>query len=261
MIVIGVDIGSVATKGVLINDDQRYYLMAPTGWSPRQGARDIIKGLMANCSINRAETDMIMATGYGRVSCEEADKTVTEISCQARGISALYPAARTIIDIGGQDSKVIKISKAGKVSDFAMNDKCAAGTGRFLQVMATALGMDVSELEEEEDPEQTIGINSMCTVFAETEIISLLAKGKSKGGIIAGLHQSVARRVTTMARRLKAEQDIIFTGGVAINSGIKRAIMEELQTPVTVPEECQFTGALGAALLAAENLMKDKNST
>ena len=138
----------------------------------------------------------------------------------------------------------------GKVLDFAMNDKCAAGTGRFLQVMATALGMDVSELGDNEDAEQTQTINSMCTVFAESEIIGLLAQGLSPEGIIAGLHQSVGKRVGAMARRLGIKERVGFTGGVAINAGVKRALEEELGCQLLIPSGCQFTGALGAALLA-----------
>ena len=197
--------------------------------------------------------DRILVNGYGRVSFNGAFRTVTEISCHARGVAALCPEARTIIDIGGQDSKVISINEKGKVEDFAMNDKCAAGTGRFLQIMANTLGMDVGELAASEDPSEMVGINSMCTVFAESEIIGLLARGSPKGGIIAGLHQSVGKRVATMARRLGVKEKVVFTGGVAQNAGVRRTLEEELKSKVFVPGECQFTGALGAALLAAES--------
>jgi predicted CoA-substrate-specific enzyme activase len=191
--------------------------------------------------------------GYGRVIFDQAGKTITEIKCHARGIAELYPGVRTIIDIGGQDSKVISIGPKGQVVDFAMNDKCAAGTGRFLQVMATALGLDVSELGDNEDPSRIHMISSMCTVFAESEIIGLLARGNPKGGIIAGLHQSVGRRVAAMARRMGIKEQVAFTGGVALNPGLQRALEEEIGTEIIVPEACQYTGALGAALLALEN--------
>lgn len=252
MITVGVDIGSVASKGVLLNGEKRFSTVLPTGWSPRDAGEKILSTLFRESCIGQHEVGYIIVTGYGRVSFGKADKTVTEISCHARGVAALCPEARTIIDIGGQDSKVISINEKGKVLDFAMNDKCAAGTGKFLQVMANTLGMDVAELAASEDPSETVTINSMCTVFAESEIIGLLARNISKGGIIAGLHQSVGKRVASMARRMGAREKIVFTGGVAQNAGVRRALEEELKRIVVVPEECQYTGALGAALLGIE---------
>lgn len=253
MITVGIDIGSVASKGILLNGETRYSAVLPTGWSPREAGEQILQNLFKESGIERNEVDYIVVTGYGRVSFGQADRTVTEISCHARGVAALCPEARTIIDIGGQDSKVISINENGKVLDFAMNDKCAAGTGKFLQVMANTLGMDVAELAAAEDPSETVTINSMCTVFAESEIIGLLARNISKGGIIAGLHQSVGKRVASMARRLGAMEKIVFTGGVAQNAGVRRALEEELKNRLVVPEGCQFTGALGAALLGLGN--------
>jgi predicted CoA-substrate-specific enzyme activase len=253
MIVIGIDIGSVAAKGYMINGGSHYRAIVPTGWSPRQAGQALIDQLIDEARLERSQVERIYATGYGRVAFEQADKTITEIKCHARGIAELYPEVRTIIDIGGQDSKVIRIGERGQVLDFAMNDKCAAGTGRFLQVMATALGLDVSELGDAEDPDQMQTISSMCTVFAESEIIGSLARGNPKGGIIAGLHQSVGKRVSAMVRRMGIKEQIAFTGGVAINPGVKRALEEELETGIIVPKACQYTGALGAALLALEN--------
>lgn len=250
MIGIGIDIGSIAAKGILLNGDEQYRVLIPTGWSPRTAGEYIITELLDLASLNRAELNQIVVTGYGRVALPSADQAITEIKCHARGVAELYPQVRTIIDIGGQDSKVIHVGENGRVLDFAMNDKCAAGTGRFLQVMATALGMDVSELSDNEDVEQTRTINSMCTVFAESEIIGLMAQGISPGGIIAGLHQSVGKRVGAMTRRLGVKEEVAFTGGVAINSGVKRALEAELGCPLLVSPICQFTGALGAALLA-----------
>ncbi len=252
MIAVGLDIGSVATKAVLINGQTQERVVVPTGWSPRSAGEGAIKHVLAQSGIDRKQVNAIIATGYGRISFAGADRTVTEIKCHARGIAQLYTGARTIIDIGGQDSKVIHIDGSGKVRDFAMNDKCAAGTGRFLQVMAAAMGVDVSQLGDLEESASQVNINSMCTVFAESEIIGLLARGSSKGGIIAGLHQSVARRVAAMVRRLGIREQVVFTGGVAMNRGVQRAMQEELGCAITVPETCQFTGALGAALLACE---------
>lgn len=250
---IGLDIGSTAAKGVLIDGHQHYHALLPTGWSPRDAGETLVTQLLDSSGLERSRIRRLYATGYGRVAFAGADKTITEIKCHARGVSALLPQIRTIIDIGGQDSKVISISDKGRVLDFAMNDKCAAGTGRFLQIMATTLGMDVSELGDSEEPAERIVINSMCTVFAESEIIGLLAHGASKGGIIAGLHQSVGKRVAAMTRRVGIKGEIAFTGGVAINSGVTRALEEELGFPLVIPDVCQFTGALGAALFAHED--------
>ncbi|MEA4925916.1 MAG: acyl-CoA dehydratase activase [Syntrophomonadaceae bacterium] len=252
MIGIGIDIGSVATKGIIMDGAVKAKAVGATGWSPREAGQSVIRQLLELSGIDRQAVERIFVTGYGRVAFAEADRTITEIKCHARGIAELYPQVRTIIDIGGQDSKVIRLGDNGKVVDFAMNDKCAAGTGRFLQVMATALGLDVSELGDAEKPDQIQAISSMCTVFAESEIIGLLARGNSKGGIIAGLHQSVGKRVAAMARRLGLKEEIAFTGGVAINHGVRRALEAELGCPVIVSGECQYTGALGAALLACD---------
>lgn len=254
MAVIGIDLGSTATKGILIDNGQQYESLLPTGWSPRDTAEVTITQLLSYSGLHTSQVQRLYATGYGRVAIAGADQTITEIKCQARGIHSLYPDVGTIIDIGGQDSKVIRVGPAGQVLDFAMNDKCAAGTGRFLQVMATALGMDVSELGSSEDLTQNTTISSMCTVFAESEIIGLLARGTPKGGIIAGLHHSVARRVASLARRLGIKDQVAFTGGVAANTGMQRALQKELGLELIVPSRCFYTGALGAALLAQESL-------
>lgn len=251
MITLGLDIGSVAAKGVLLIGEEIHTAVVPTGWNPRVAGEELAAALLSETAVSR-EKIRIVATGYGRISFKGADKTVTEISCHAKGVAHLLPGVDTIIDIGGQDSKVMRINERGRVVDFAMNDKCAAGTGRFLQVTAAALGLDIQRLADEEDPLAEIAISSMCTVFAEAEIIGLLAAGELKGGIIAGLHRSVGKRVAAMARRLGIGEKIAFTGGVALNRGIRRTLAEELGRPVYVPELCQFTGALGAALLAQE---------
>lgn len=250
MITIGIDIGSTATKGVIICGEQSWNTMAPTGWSPREAAQLTINELLDFSRVKRSQVERIFATGYGRVAFQEADKTITEIKCHARGVAELHPEVRTIIDIGGQDSKVISVGQGGRVLDFAMNDKCAAGTGRFLQVMAAALGLDVSELGMAEDPRQASEITSMCTVFAESEVIGLLARGNAKAGIIAGLHNSVGKRIAPMVRRIGAKADVVFTGGVAMNPGVRRALEKDLGCPLVVADSCQYTGALGAALLA-----------
>ncbi|MGS0765475.1 acyl-CoA dehydratase activase [Syntrophomonas curvata] len=249
MLVVGLDIGSVAAKGVMLDKGTMHRAMVPTGWSPRDAGEQLISELLELSGRERDQVDDIVVTGYGRIAIAGAGQAATEIKCHARAVAELYPSVGTIVDIGGQDSKVIRVNEQGRVIDFAMNDKCAAGTGRFLQVMANALGLDVSELGETEDPDKIVSINSMCTVFAESEIIGLLARGTSKAGIIAGLHQSVGRRVAAMVRRIGISGEVAFTGGVARNPGVFRALQEELGCRLIIPEECQFTGALGAALL------------
>jgi len=251
MAVVGLDIGSVAAKGVMLDEGRSHLVLVPTGWSPRDAGKQVIDSLLNQGGKESDELETIVTTGYGKVALNYG-RAVSEIKCHARGLAALCPGVGTIIDIGGQDSKVIIIDDKGRVLDFAMNDKCAAGTGRFLQISATALGLDVSELGSIERADSSITINSMCTVFAESEIIGLLAQGTDKGGIVAGIHQSVGKRVAAMARRLGIKGQVAFTGGVAMNSGVSRALAEELGCPVRVPPDCQFTGALGAALLARE---------
>jgi len=231
-------------------------IIRPTGHSPRQAGREVLEEILGKAGLKRGDVDYIVATGYGRIALNFADKAVTEITCHARGAHHLVAGADMVIDIGGQDSKVIVTDKQGSVIDFAMNDKCAAGTGRFLQVIAAAMGADVSELAELSRNKEPVMISNMCTVFAETEVISLLAEGVDRGRIIAGLHRSVARRVAAMAEKLGKGGLIAFTGGVAKNEGVRDFLARELgQEIVTVPES-QLAGALGAALLAQEKTSK-----
>lgn len=252
MITAGIDVGSVSTKVVLLIDDQIKYMVRPTGWSPRDAGLNTYQELLNSVGCKTSDVGAIVGTGYGRISLGIIDKAVTEIHCHARGANYLVGRGGLLIDIGGQDSKAILMNDQGKVIDFAMNDKCAAGTGRFLQVIAAALGVDVSELGELAEGRSPLDINSMCTVFAESEVISLLAKGADKRDIIAGIHRSVARRVWGMASRFGANQSVIFTGGVAQNHDIRNRLSQEADCPVIVPEISQLAGALGAALYARE---------
>ena len=246
----GLDAGSTTIKLVALTEDKSISWHHSEATSARLTSQldRLIQTAREECHAD--ESTPLVATGYGRHLVPDACKVITEIHCHAKGVFASLAHGGTLIDIGGQDTKVIVLDACGKVQDFAMNDKCAAGTGRFLQVMANTLGMEVSELAEQEVPGEKVTVNSMCTVFAESEIIGLLARGMSKGGIIAGLHQSVGKRVAAMARRLGVKEQVAFTGGVALNKGVERALVEELGCPVVVLEDCQFTGALGAALLA-----------
>jgi len=250
---LGVDIGSLTTKVVLVNQEGQMVARATgrSGYSGKEVALRLSEGLLASQGLNRKDISTV-ATGYGRVTFP-ADREVSEITCQARGIAHLFGGARTVIDIGGQDSKVIKMLPGGKVADFAMNDKCAAGTGRFLEVMAGAL-----EVRLEEVGDLALGaagrcnISSFCTVFAESEVVSHVASGASKADILAGVCESVAVRVASMTSRTGLAPEVVFTGGVARNKGVAAALARHLNLGLSLPEEPEITAALGAALFARE---------
>ncbi len=191
-----------------------------------------------------------MATGYGRLNIPFATKNITEISCHARGVVHYFPDIKTVIDIGGQDSKVIKLDSKGNPIDFLMNDKCAAGTGRFLEVMAKALDIDIRDFAEIfAKTSQKVDISSTCTVFAESEIVSLIGHGVAKNNIVKGLVYSITGRIISMVERVGLEEPVCMTGGVAKNLAVVSALEERLNLKIKVPEEPQITGALGAALL------------
>ncbi|APC08646.1 acyl-CoA dehydratase activase [Neomoorella thermoacetica] len=251
MLVVGIDVGSTSAKAVLFDGRIKVYAIRPTGWSPREAGAEVLAEILDKAGLSRREVAYIVGTGYGRVALNFIDQAVTEITCQARGINYLTGKAGTIIDIGGQDTKVITVNEQGKVVDFVMNDKCAAGTGRFLEVMATAMGMDVDELGSLPKNVNPVNISSMCTVFAESEVISLLAGGAAREEIVAGLHRAVARRVKSMLKNT-APATVVFTGGGAKNEGLRCALAAELGVEVMVPAEPQITGALGAAIIAWE---------
>jgi len=249
----GIDVGSLATKAVIF-DGQRVvsYAVRRTGADSLNAAIACFKEALSLSGLDESRIERVVATGYGRLRVPFAQREVTEITCHGRGASFLFPMTRTVIDIGGQDSKIITLDGKGRVLDFVMNDKCAAGTGRFLEVMAQALELNLEEFAEQAfKARRPLPINSMCTVFAESEIISLLAEGARKEDIVWGLHLSIARRILGMARRLAIEDEITFTGGVAKNKGMIRALKAVLGRPLNVPEEPQITGALGAAILAS----------
>ena len=208
--------------------------------------------VLSELKIARKSLRRIVATGYGRNSVTFADKTITEITCHAAGAHFLNPELRSIIDIGGQDSKAIVMDKNGKVLDFAMNDKCAAGTGRFLEVMARALELDIGAFGNlSQQADRPANISSLCTVFAESEVISLIATGESRRNIIAGIHKSISSRVMAMASRIGLPPPIMMTGGVAKNSGVVRAFEEKCGQTIQVSPQAQVIGAIGAALIAA----------
>ena len=244
----GIDIGSRTIELVVVNAageivDSR---QADTGFDPMVEATLLINGV---------QYDRVMATGYGRNLFEISFEapTVTEIKAHARGARVFFPDARTVLDIGGQDSKAIALFETGKVKKFEMNDRCAAGTGKFLEIMARTLGYDIEDFGRQALlAEKDLNISSMCTVFAESEVTSLIAKGQSRQEIARGLHASVIRRAAGMINRVSSEGDIVFTGGVAKNLCMCALLEEKLSRRVLVPENPQLVGALGAALLAGE---------
>lgn len=253
MISAGIDVGSRTVKVVLWDNARRQVIdsaVADQGIDQDALAGRLLDELLARHGLARGGVRAIVATGYGRKLVSAADRAITEITCQRWGVSHHVPEARTIVDIGGQDSKLIRLDGAGAVLDFAMNDRCAAGTGRFLEVVATRLGARIGDLgglaDESRSPAR---ISSMCVVFAETEIVGLLASGVAPADIVAGVQASIATRVAAMGGRT-VEGPVVFTGGVALVPGMVGALESALGLPVRVAPDSQTTAALGAALLA-----------
>lgn len=254
---IGVDIGSVATKVVLIKNETNIEFVSgkisPTGSNGNFTAQKLIDELIKENNLNMNNIKRILATGYGRISVSFTDLTKTEISCHAKGAKFIFPKTKTIIDIGGQDSKAIKLGLNGNVLDFVMNDKCAAGTGRFLEVMSHALQVNLNDfgkchIESKKDVE----ITNICTVFAESEVISLISEGIDKKDVIKGINYSVAKRAVTLLKRVSIEEEVTMTGGVAKNKGVVSALEDLLKLNINIPEKPELIGALGAALYAIE---------
>ncbi|RJQ51579.1 MAG: 3-hydroxyacyl-ACP dehydratase [Desulfobacteraceae bacterium] len=241
----GIDIGSRTIELVVVDEAGGIVcsLQADTGFDPMKEAKKLIHGVAY---------DRIMATGYGRSLFEISFEapTVTEIKAHATGARAFFPDARAVLDIGGQDSKAISLFENGRVKKFEMNDRCAAGTGKFLEIMAKTLGFDIEYFGREAlRTDKELNISSMCTVFAESEVTSLIAKGKNRREIARGLHASVIRRAAGMINRVSPEGDIVFTGGVAKNPCMRALLEEKLGRRILIPEDPQSVGALGAALL------------
>ena len=246
------------TKVVIINDNNGICssVIGPTGAEHRRLANRVMEEALGQTNLSFGEISCVIATGYGRINVPFADRQITELTCHARGIVSLFPTARTVFDIGGQDSKGLKI-KNGKLADFVMNDRCAAGTGRYLEVLVNTLGLKIEDLGSVSlKAANKVQISSTCTVFAQQEIIASLSQGTPLPDIVAGLHNAIASRVVKMAKRLKIEPDVVFTGGVAKNIGVVSAMKENLGLEVLVPEEPLLTGAIGAAILGKELTLK-----
>jgi predicted CoA-substrate-specific enzyme activase len=251
----GIDSGSTTTNVVIIDKNKNilYKETTSTGTNAKQTARSLLEKGLKSLKTSTDSLAYTIATGYGRNIIDFASDTVTEITCHARGARALLSEIRTIIDIGGQDSKSIKLGNDGSVKDFAMNDKCAAGTGRFLEVMSNVLEVNLNEMSVKAlNAKRAAAISSMCTVFAESEVVSLLGKGENTSEIAAGLVNSIAKRVAGLYRGIKGEEPVAFTGGVARNDSVKNALEKELNVTLSVPEDPDIVGAYGAALFALQ---------
>ena len=257
MICAGIDAGSRAIKIVLIDATSPQVIakgLADQGVEQDKLASELFESVLKSKAINKKDVAAIVATGYGRNAVSIADTTITEITCHAVGVRQLVPKAMTVIDIGGQDSKLLRLDTSGKVRDFAMNDRCAAGTGRFLEIVAQRLGVELESLGRMAAKSRSpAAISSMCVVFAETEIIGLLASGTASEDIVAGVQAAIAARIIGMAGR-NIEPPVIFTGGVAMISGMDAALKSALGQKVTVSPDPQMTGALGAAILASDRV-------
>jgi (R)-2-hydroxyacyl-CoA dehydratese activating ATPase len=258
MITAGVDIGSLTAKAVILKDKEiAGYAVMPGGADVIAASGKVLAQALGKAGLQQGDLAAIVSTGYGRAKVPLAGKSVTEITCDARGTHYLFPEAGMIIDIGGQDSKVISLDPQGRVVDFTMNDKCAAGTGRFLEVMAHALGIELDQLGAVSlKHKKAVIISSMCTVFAESEVVSLIAEGYAREDILNGLHQAIASRIAAMAQGKRVEKVIMVGGGVAKNIGVVKALEDRLKAKVKVPPEPQIVAALGAAICAQEMVGK-----
>jgi len=254
MYFVGLDIGSTMTKAVMVDDTREIVstVVQQTGPEHRRLANKVIEQLLAEVSVPIEEVTFLVATGYGRINVPFADTQTTELTCHAKGVMYFFPSVGTAIDVGGQDAKGLRI-RDGRLENFVMNDKCAAGTGRFLEVLADALAVRLDDLGplslKAKDP---VTVASICTIFAQQEIVSHLSAGAPIEDVIAGVHDAVAGRCVRMTRALGIVPDVVLTGGVAKNIGFVRAVEERLGEPVRVPEDSLITGALGAALDARD---------
>ncbi|MCP4606593.1 MAG: 2-hydroxyglutaryl-CoA dehydratase [Proteobacteria bacterium] len=258
MYYLGVDVGSLTCDAVIIDEDEQLkaWQVVSTGARNIQAIERARAKVLESTGIAEAELKAVVATGYGRDRVDDRLASVTEITCHARGIQKLLPGTEVLVDIGGQDSKAIRLSPEGKVLEFAMNDKCAAGTGRFLEAMARALEVTIDQLGQlDRDTDSDLVLSSMCTVFAESEVVSLIAEGADVAHIVRGLHRAIAVRTQSLLKRVAkncAELKIAMSGGVARNPGVVRALTAGLGVEIAVPSEPDTVGALGAALIARE---------
>lgn len=254
----GVDVGSTQTKAVIVDEARRIVSRAlgPTGANVVRAAEETFQQALAAGDLREEEVEFVVGTGYGRYKVTFGNTQVTEISCHGRGAVHMFPKTRTVIDMGGQDTKAIRVSANGEIVDFCMNDKCAAGTGRFLGAASSALEIPLDELGPTAlRGERPVKISTTCTVFAESEVLSWLGKGKKIEDILLGVHQSIGARSVGLLRRVGIEPEVTFTGGVARNAAMIAALNERLGLTVNVSEEAHYMGALGAALFALDRIL------
>ncbi len=257
----GVDVGSTQTKAVIINERREIIGQAliDTGANVSAAAEKAFHQALRASGLGDEEIDYVVGTGYGRYKVTFGNKQVTEISCHGRGAVHMFPGTRTVLDMGGQDSKAIRVSPEGEIVDFCMNDKCAAGTGRFLGAAAVALEIPLDELGPTAlQAEKAVRISTTCTVFAESEVLAWLGKGKKVEDILWGVHQSIAARSIGLLRRVGVEPELTFTGGVARNVGMIKALEDALGMKINVSEASHFMGALGAALFALDHIVASR---
>jgi len=248
----GIDIGSTMTKVVIMNKGIISSIMGPTGPEQRRLANKVMERALKEVDLPFKAITYVVATGYGRINVPFADKQITEISCHAKGVASFFPEARTVIDIGGQDCKGIRIN-SGKPIDFVMNDKCAAGTGRFLEIIADVLGINIEKMGEIGlEGNNPAKISNICTVFAEQEVVARLAEGVPLNDLVAGILESLANRISRMVNRLQVAEEVVVTGGGAKNVGLVKALSDKLGYNIVVPPEPLLTGAVGAALLGKD---------
>lgn len=257
--VAGVDVGSTTAKSVILDSTGKIIGKSLKSVSPRV-AEDAEKSFLIACDdagIDKENIKLVAGTGYGRLKIRFGKLIVTEISCHARGSQYMFPGTRTVLDIGGQDTKAIRLSEKGEIIDFSMNDKCSAGTGRFLDVCAEALGFTLDDLGPQSAlSKRAVRITSTCTVFAESEVSNQLARGKKAMDIVNGIHDSIAQRSLSLMRRVGIEEEITFTGGVSRNSGMVRSLEKVLNAHINVSPLSQWFGAIGAGLFAIEEINK-----
>jgi predicted CoA-substrate-specific enzyme activase len=257
----GVDVGSTQTKAVIVNEQRAIVARAliDTGANVVAAAENAYVAALRSGNIREEEVEYVVGTGYGRYKVTFGDTQITEISCHGRGAVHMFPGTRTVVDMGGQDTKAIRVSPAGEILDFCMNDKCAAGTGRFLGAAATALDVPLGELGPIAlRADKPVKISTTCTVFAESEVVSWLGKGKRIDEILLGVHQSIASRSLGLMRRVGIEPEVTFTGGVARNIGMITALNALLGFSVNVSDDSHFMGALGAALFAMDRILSGR---
>ncbi len=257
----GVDVGSTQTKAVIINEDREIVARAltETGANVIRAAENAFAEALRTGDLREEEVEYVIGTGYGRYKVTFGNTQVTEISCHGRGAVHMFPNTRTVVDMGGQDTKAIRVSPVGEIVDFCMNDKCAAGTGRFLGAASNALNIPIDELGPTAlSGERPVQISTTCTVFAESDVLSWLGKGKKIEDILLGVHRSIATRSAGLLRRVGIEEEVTFTGGVAKNLAMIETLNERLGLKVNVSEDSHFMGALGAALFGLDHILASR---